>query len=75
MTCNKLYLRHRLVSEYKQMPAHWLKDLHVYSLEELVAVKRGELLVRVKTIVTDSITHISQCQVCIILALLLQLRT
>lgn len=51
------------LSALENCPSHWTTDVHIYSLQELVQVKKGELLPVFKNLVTKAIQHISQCLV------------
>ncbi|KAG8228089.1 hypothetical protein J437_LFUL000088, partial [Ladona fulva] len=45
-------------------PQYLTSDPEVYSLQDLVSVKSGELPARLKTIVDAGIAHVAQCQLC-----------
>lgn len=45
-------------------PQYLSSDPEVYSLQDLVSVKSGELPSRLKTIVDAGIAHVAQCQLC-----------
>lgn len=46
-----------------KQPDHWLNNPHLYSLEELMQVKSGEMINHLKPLVTQSLVHITQCEV------------
>ncbi|KAK3852643.1 hypothetical protein Pcinc_040780 [Petrolisthes cinctipes] len=48
----------------KRIPQHWAQDPHMYSLDDLMAVKDGTLVEEMKHYTTKCINHVADCQVC-----------
>ncbi|KAJ8867204.1 hypothetical protein PR048_030999, partial [Dryococelus australis] len=48
----------------RQQPVHLLTELDVYSLQDLLLVKNGELLSRLRELMTVCLEHVARCQVC-----------
>ncbi|KAK6622632.1 hypothetical protein RUM43_008474 [Polyplax serrata] len=47
----------------KESP-HMFRDPEMYSLQDLIQIKTGELLSRLKDLVKDCLNHVQQCQLC-----------
>ncbi|XP_069753271.1 run domain Beclin-1-interacting and cysteine-rich domain-containing protein isoform X2 [Narcine bancroftii] len=45
-------------------PGHLTEDLHLYSLNDLTAIKKGELAGRLKDLVKIGSAHVAQCMLC-----------
>ncbi|KAL0274218.1 UNVERIFIED_CONTAM: hypothetical protein PYX00_006690 [Menopon gallinae] len=45
-------------------PTYMLNDPDMYSVQDLVQVKTGELRERLRDIIRDSFTHVNNCQLC-----------
>ena len=52
-----------MLEKYKKIPSHWISDIHSYSMKELCQLKKLELISDIRSVVNDSVTHVSQCQV------------
>lgn len=48
-----------------KVPPHWAADPHAYSLDDLVAIKNGQLINELKNITSLCIIHVARCQVCV----------
>lgn len=48
-----------------KLPQHWANDPHVYSLDDLLAIKGGQLVAEIKDVTSVCISHIAKCQVCL----------
>ncbi|XP_071453937.1 run domain Beclin-1-interacting and cysteine-rich domain-containing protein isoform X2 [Hetaerina americana] len=53
-----------LQESLEREPQYLSSDPEVYSLQDLVLVKSGELTARVKSLVDAGIAHVAQCQLC-----------
>ncbi|XP_046401750.1 run domain Beclin-1-interacting and cysteine-rich domain-containing protein isoform X2 [Ischnura elegans] len=53
-----------LQESLEREPQYLSSDPEVYSLQDLVLVKSGELTARVKALVDAGIAHVAQCQLC-----------
>ncbi|KAK4302457.1 hypothetical protein Pmani_025454 [Petrolisthes manimaculis] len=60
-TCNRAKHEKEIL---KRIPQHWAQDPHMYSLDDLMAVKDGTLVEEMKHYTTKCINHIADCQVC-----------
>jgi hypothetical protein len=45
-------------------PAYMLTEFDVYSMQDLVEVKSGEMATRLRELVNNSSQHVAGCQVC-----------
>ncbi|WAQ98287.1 RUBIC-like protein [Mya arenaria] len=49
-----------------KLPSHWLEDVHVYSLNDLISVKAGvsgHVYSNMKNLASECINHVQHCQV------------
>ncbi|KAK8749524.1 hypothetical protein OTU49_015407 [Cherax quadricarinatus] len=60
-TCSRAHSEKALLSK---IPPHWASDPHAYSLDDLVAIKAGLVVMELKNITSQCIKHIARCQVC-----------
>ncbi|XP_072428485.1 run domain Beclin-1-interacting and cysteine-rich domain-containing protein isoform X7 [Chiloscyllium punctatum] len=54
----------RLLDNFDTKPGHLTEDLHLYSLNDLTAVKKGELAGRLKELVKIGAAHVESCMLC-----------
>ncbi|NWQ69264.1 RUBCL protein, partial [Neopipo cinnamomea] len=54
----------RVLKEFEQVPSHLTEELHLFSLDDLVKIKRGQLLPLLKDILKSSISHVDGCELC-----------
>lgn len=52
------------LAEFEQVPVHLTDDLHLFSLEDLVKVKKGLLVPSLKDILKVSLEHVAGCELC-----------
>ncbi|OXB79839.1 UNVERIFIED_CONTAM: hypothetical protein H355_001001 [Colinus virginianus] len=52
-----------VLKEFEQVPSHLTEELHLFSLDDLVKVKRGQLLPLLKEILKSSTSHVDGCEV------------
>lgn len=50
--------------EIEKLPPHIVREIHTYSIADLIRVKSGELLPLLKNIVTTGISHVKECEHC-----------
>ncbi|CAE1257261.1 RUBCN [Acanthosepion pharaonis] len=50
--------------EIEKLPTHLMREIHTYSIADLIRVKNGELLPLLKNIVTTGISHVKECEHC-----------
>ncbi|XP_027530153.1 protein RUBCNL-like [Neopelma chrysocephalum] len=53
-----------VLKEFEQVPSHLTDGLHLFSLDDLVKIKRGQLLPLLKDILKSSISHVDGCELC-----------
>ncbi|XP_072897398.1 run domain Beclin-1-interacting and cysteine-rich domain-containing protein isoform X2 [Hemitrygon akajei] len=53
-----------LLDNFDREPGHLTEDLHLYSLNDLTAIKKGELAGRLKDLVKIGSAHVAQCVLC-----------
>ncbi|XP_065503064.1 protein associated with UVRAG as autophagy enhancer isoform X2 [Caloenas nicobarica] len=53
-----------VLKEYEQVPSHLTEELHLFSLDDLVKIKRGQLLPLLKDILKCSTSHVDGCELC-----------
>ncbi|XP_066458619.1 run domain Beclin-1-interacting and cysteine-rich domain-containing protein isoform X2 [Eleutherodactylus coqui] len=49
---------------YDSVPGHLTEDLHLFSLNDLLAIKKGELVPRLKELVRLGTLHVDKCMLC-----------
>lgn len=57
------FLSGSALAEFEQVPVHLTDDLHLFSLEDLVKVKKGLLVPSLKDILKVSLEHVAGCEV------------
>ncbi|NWS18582.1 RUBCL protein, partial [Pachyramphus minor] len=53
-----------VLKEFEQVPSHLTEELHLFSLDDLVKIKRGQLLPLLKDILKSSVSHVDGCELC-----------
>uniref|UniRef100_A0A8C0EYC0 Rubicon like autophagy enhancer n=1 Tax=Bubo bubo TaxID=30461 RepID=A0A8C0EYC0_BUBBB len=53
-----------VMKEFEQVPSHLTEELHLFSLDDLVKIKRGHLLPLLKDILKSSTSHVDGCELC-----------
>ncbi|KFP62805.1 Uncharacterized protein KIAA0226-like, partial [Cariama cristata] len=53
-----------VLKEFEQVPSHLTEELHLFSLDDLVKIKRGQLLPLLKDILKSSTSHVDGCELC-----------
>ncbi|XP_066091309.1 protein associated with UVRAG as autophagy enhancer [Saccopteryx bilineata] len=54
----------RTLKEFEQQPRHLTDELYLFSLEDLVKVKKGLLVPLLKDILKASLAHVASCELC-----------
>ncbi|XP_063236877.1 run domain Beclin-1-interacting and cysteine-rich domain-containing protein isoform X2 [Bacillus rossius redtenbacheri] len=54
----------KIQESLQQQPTHLLTELDVYSLQDLLLVKSGELLARLRDLTATCLEHVARCQLC-----------
>ncbi|XP_027628591.1 protein RUBCNL-like [Tupaia chinensis] len=52
------------LKEFEQVPRHLTDELHLFSLEDLVRIKKGLLASSLKDILKTSLAHVAGCELC-----------
>ncbi|XP_074243833.1 protein associated with UVRAG as autophagy enhancer isoform X2 [Saimiri boliviensis] len=52
------------LKEFEQVPGHLADELHLFSLEDLVRIKKGLLAPLLKDILKASLAHVAGCELC-----------
>ncbi|XP_026704664.1 protein RUBCNL-like [Athene cunicularia] len=53
-----------VLKDFEQVPSHLTEELHLFSLDDLVKIKRGQLLPLLKDILKSSTSHVDGCELC-----------
>ncbi|NWH64951.1 RUBCL protein, partial [Geococcyx californianus] len=53
-----------VLKEFEQVPSHLTEELHLFSLDDLVKIKRGQILPLLKDILKSSTSHVDGCELC-----------
>ncbi|XP_078522447.1 run domain Beclin-1-interacting and cysteine-rich domain-containing protein isoform X2 [Lissotriton helveticus] len=53
-----------LLDSFDSLPGHLTEDLHLYSLSDLTAIKRGELVPRCVELIRAGALHVQKCLLC-----------
>ncbi|NXH14320.1 RUBCL protein, partial [Bucco capensis] len=53
-----------VLKQYEQVPSHVTEELHLFSLDDLVKIKRGQLLPLLKEMLKSSTSHVDGCELC-----------
>ncbi|XP_031471501.1 protein associated with UVRAG as autophagy enhancer [Phasianus colchicus] len=53
-----------VLKEFERVPSHLTEELHLFSLDDLVKIKRGQLLLLLKEILKSSTSHVDGCELC-----------
>ncbi|XP_070537841.1 run domain Beclin-1-interacting and cysteine-rich domain-containing protein-like [Ptychodera flava] len=51
-------------NEFDKRPHHLIHDTNIYSLNDLIKVRNGDMAIELKELVEDAIIHVKQCQLC-----------
>lgn len=52
------------LKEFEQVPRHLTDELHLFSLEDLLRVKKGLLVPSLKDVLKATLTHVAHCELC-----------
>ncbi|XP_026232957.1 protein associated with UVRAG as autophagy enhancer isoform X2 [Anabas testudineus] len=58
-------LSESVMTEFEQLPAHLLEQPHLFSMDDLLRVKKGQLVVRARAVLHAAIYHIENCKLCL----------
>ncbi|NXA33876.1 RUBCL protein, partial [Eudromia elegans] len=54
----------RVLKEFEKVPSHLTEELQLFSLDDFVKIKRGQLLPLLKDILKSSTSHVDGCELC-----------
>ncbi|XP_074860818.1 run domain Beclin-1-interacting and cysteine-rich domain-containing protein isoform X2 [Carettochelys insculpta] len=57
-------LAKELLDSFDTVPGHLTEDLHLYSLNDLTATKKGELVPRLTELIKAGTLHVERCMLC-----------
>lgn len=49
---------------FKQVPSHLTDEYHIFSLDDLVKIKKGLLVSSLKYVLRTSLAHVARCELC-----------
>ncbi|KAL6100538.1 rubcnl [Pungitius sinensis] len=55
----------RVMAELEQLPAHLVEQPHLFSMEDLSRVKKGQLVTRTRALLLTAIDHVQRCELCL----------
>ena len=58
-----IFLLFSLLMTFQSHAQHLINDPHVYSMDDILQVRTGELEIILAQLVEDAVAHITQCQV------------
>ncbi|XP_041856841.1 protein associated with UVRAG as autophagy enhancer isoform X2 [Melanotaenia boesemani] len=57
-------LSDRVLAELEQLPVHLMEQPLVFSMDDLLRIKKGQLVVQFRTVLQSAIHHIEKCELC-----------
>ncbi|XP_060793201.1 protein associated with UVRAG as autophagy enhancer isoform X2 [Neoarius graeffei] len=54
----------RVLTEFQQLPSHLSEELHLFAMDDLVKIKRGQLLTTTKAVMQSATHHVKTCELC-----------
>ncbi|XP_060909559.1 protein associated with UVRAG as autophagy enhancer isoform X2 [Labrus mixtus] len=58
-------LSKRVMTEFEQLPAHLTEQPHLFSMDDLLRVKKGQLVSQAQAVLNSAIGHVENCQLCL----------
>ncbi|XP_031142709.1 protein associated with UVRAG as autophagy enhancer isoform X2 [Sander lucioperca] len=55
----------RVMAEFEQLPAHLMEQPHLFSMEDLLRVKKGQLMAQARALLHSAINHVENCELCL----------
>ncbi|XP_044073601.1 protein associated with UVRAG as autophagy enhancer isoform X2 [Siniperca chuatsi] len=55
----------RVMTEFEQLPAHLTEQQHLFSMDDLLRVKKGQLVAQAKAVLHSAIDHVENCELCL----------
>ncbi|XP_017334910.1 protein associated with UVRAG as autophagy enhancer isoform X2 [Ictalurus punctatus] len=53
-----------VLAEFQQIPSHLSEELHLFAMDDLVKIKRGQLLTTAKAVMQSATNHVEACELC-----------
>ncbi|KAK3569133.1 hypothetical protein QTP86_025459 [Hemibagrus guttatus] len=57
-------LSEMVLDEFQQLPSHLSEELHLFAMDDLVKIKRGQLLTTAKAVMRTATNHVEDCELC-----------
>ncbi|XP_056650850.1 protein associated with UVRAG as autophagy enhancer isoform X2 [Monodelphis domestica] len=54
----------RILKDFEQVPGHLTNELHLFSLDDLVRIKKGHLAPVLRGLLNASLVHVDSCELC-----------
>ncbi|XP_026152105.1 protein associated with UVRAG as autophagy enhancer isoform X2 [Mastacembelus armatus] len=58
-------LAESVTPEFEQLPAHLLEQPHLFSMDDLLRVKKGQLVAQAREVLHAAINHVENCKLCL----------
>ncbi|XP_054471433.1 protein associated with UVRAG as autophagy enhancer isoform X2 [Anoplopoma fimbria] len=58
-------LSERVMAEFEQLPAHLMEQPHLFSMDDLLRVKKGQLVAQARAVLHSAIDHVENCELCL----------
>ncbi|XP_059198143.1 protein associated with UVRAG as autophagy enhancer [Centropristis striata] len=55
----------RVMSEFEQLPAHLTEQPHLFSMDDLLRVKKSQLVAQARVVLLSAINHVEHCELCL----------
>ncbi|XP_037644952.1 protein associated with UVRAG as autophagy enhancer [Sebastes umbrosus] len=55
----------RVNAEFEQLPAHLMKQPHLFSMDDLLRMKKGQLVSQARAVLHSAINHVENCELCL----------
>ncbi|XP_034549126.1 protein associated with UVRAG as autophagy enhancer [Notolabrus celidotus] len=55
----------QVMAEFEVLPAHLTEQPHLFSLDDLLRVKKGQLVAHARVMLSSSISHVENCVLCL----------
>ncbi|KAL6485292.1 hypothetical protein MHYP_G00073370 [Metynnis hypsauchen] len=53
-----------VLAEFQQLPSHLTDELHLFSMDDLIKVKRGQHVTTAKAVFRSATAHVEACELC-----------
>ncbi|XP_074073198.1 protein associated with UVRAG as autophagy enhancer isoform X2 [Macrotis lagotis] len=53
-----------ILKDFEQVPGHLTNELHLFSLDDLVKIKKGQLAAVLRVLLKASLVHVDSCELC-----------